>query len=397
MKLIDFDKSILETPITDTNDIIQLLKTTSKTNNFNVLEYYISLYSNSISIINYILKLAKLTPQYCSNIDLLLSGINKSVKLTRLQIAIMLSNSFLCLYQTKSNFPNMNFINLYKENEQSTQITNNFDNYLLQLANNEINNGNYFDIFYMKLEKLKFIFNYFDKTLSERMNVHLNSYCIFERKCLNIDLTEIIKQTPLHKVDIINKKIEDTSDEYLKVDFANKFLGGGVLNKGCVQEELLFLIYPELIVSCIITEKLNDNEVLFMYNIQRYSNYLGYGYDLKFNNTDKIQYSKFVAMDAVNYKNINQYTLANINREIIKAYIGFNNNYSIATGNWGCGVFNGNTELKFLIQLLAASLNKKEMNYCLINDDIKIYNIYNKIYKLNCLELYNYILIHYIK
>ncbi len=397
MKLIDFDKSILETPITDTNDIIQLLKTTSKTNNFNVLEYYISLYSNSISIINYILKLAKLTPQYCSNIDLLLSGINKSVKLTRLQIAIMLSNSFLCLYQTKSNFPNMNFINLYKENEQSTQITNNFDNYLLQLANNEINNGNYFDIFYMKLEKLKFIFNYFDKTLSERMNVHLNSYCIFERKCLNIDLTEIIKQTPLHKVDIINKKIEDTSDEYLKVDFANKFLGGGVLNKGCVQEELLFLIYPELIVSCIITEKLNDNEVLFMYNIQRYSNYLGYGYDLKFNNTDKIQYSNFVAMDAVNYKNINQYTLANINREIIKAYIGFNNNYSIATGNWGCGVFNGNTELKFLIQLLAASLNKKEMNYCLINDDIKIYNIYNKIYKLNCLELYNYILIHYIK
>ena len=35
----------------------------------------------------------------------------------------------------------------------------------------------------------------------------------------------------------------------LEVDFANAYVGGGVLAHGCVQEEIRFLICPELIVS----------------------------------------------------------------------------------------------------------------------------------------------------
>ena len=34
----------------------------------------------------------------------------------------------------------------------------------------------------------------------------------------------------------------------LQVDFANKFIGGGVLGHGAVQEEIRFLICPELLV-----------------------------------------------------------------------------------------------------------------------------------------------------
>ena len=40
----------------------------------------------------------------------------------------------------------------------------------------------------------------------------------------------------------------------LQVDFANKFVGGGVLGDGCVQEEIRFLINPELIVTRLFTE-----------------------------------------------------------------------------------------------------------------------------------------------
>ncbi len=48
------------------------------------------------------------------------------------------------------------------------------------------------------------------------------------------------------------------------MDFANKYLGGGVLGHGLVQEEIRFLICPELIVSCLLTEELDPNEALFI-------------------------------------------------------------------------------------------------------------------------------------
>ena len=35
----------------------------------------------------------------------------------------------------------------------------------------------------------------------------------------------------------------------------------------------------------------------------------------------------------------------------------------IATGNWGCGAFGGDVQLKFLIQLLAASQNDRDLAY----------------------------------
>ena len=36
----------------------------------------------------------------------------------------------------------------------------------------------------------------------------------------------------------------------------------------------------------------------------------------------------------------------------------------MTSGNWGCGAFRGNPELKFMIQWIAASLAKKKLNYC---------------------------------
>jgi len=49
-----------------------------------------------------------------------------------------------------------------------------------------------------------------------------------------------------------------------QVDFANMYLGGGVLGHGCVQEEIRFLICPEMIISRLFTERLNKNECLIM-------------------------------------------------------------------------------------------------------------------------------------
>lgn len=49
-----------------------------------------------------------------------------------------------------------------------------------------------------------------------------------------------------------------------QVDFANQFVGGGVTSSGLVQEEIRFLINPELIVSRLFTECLDHNECLII-------------------------------------------------------------------------------------------------------------------------------------
>ena len=50
----------------------------------------------------------------------------------------------------------------------------------------------------------------------------------------------------------------------LQVDFANKSVGGGVTSSGLVQEEIRFLINPELIASRLFTEALGHDECLII-------------------------------------------------------------------------------------------------------------------------------------
>jgi hypothetical protein len=46
--------------------------------------------------------------------------------------------------------------------------------------------------------------------------------------------------------------IEDGDPNGVMVDFANKYVGGGVLGHGAVQEEILMSIFPGLnLISCV--------------------------------------------------------------------------------------------------------------------------------------------------
>ena len=154
--------------------------------------------------------------------------------------------------------------------------------------------------------------------------------------------------------------IEREGAKYVQADFANKFIGGGVLGWGCVQEEIRFLICPEFIVSMLFMEGMNDDECIVITGGEMFSKYAGYGDTYKFNgnhvdmtNRDclKRRMTQLVAMDAVPYMNNKrvQYEARNIDRDLKKAYISFistNSKATIATGNWGCGAFCGDPELK---------------------------------------------------
>ncbi|VDD90931.1 unnamed protein product, partial [Enterobius vermicularis] len=132
--------------------------------------------------------------------------------------------------------------------------------------------------------------------------------------------------------------IEDDGFGMLEVDFANKYIGGGVLSKGCVQEEIRFLICPELILSCLFCERMSENEAIFISGAQRFSNYTGYGRDFKWHSASK----QTTLMRWVHI----------IFLLIMQAHAGFyspdGSKKGIATGNWGCGVYRGNPHLKLL-------------------------------------------------
>ncbi|EDO30791.1 predicted protein, partial [Nematostella vectensis] len=50
---------------------------------------------------------------------------------------------------------------------------------------------------------------------------------------------------------------------------------------GCVQEEIRFLICPEMILSRLFCERLDSNECVFIIGAQRFSNYTGYAHTFK--------------------------------------------------------------------------------------------------------------------
>ncbi|KAH7834043.1 hypothetical protein Vadar_012168 [Vaccinium darrowii] len=69
--------------------------------------------------------------------------------------------------------------------------------------------------------------------------------------------------------------IEDHSSEGREVDFAYKYLGGGALNRGCVQEEIHLMINPELIAGMLFLPSMADNEAIEIVGVERFSNYAG--------------------------------------------------------------------------------------------------------------------------
>ncbi|KAL5575107.1 hypothetical protein UlMin_016806 [Ulmus minor] len=227
--------------------------------------------------------------------------------------------------------------------------------------------------------------------------------------------------------------IEDHSSEALEVDFANKYLGGGALHRGCVQEEIRFMINPELIAGMLFLPSMANNESIEIVGAERFSEYKGYASSFCFSGdyVDKKEVdslgrrkTRIIAIDALCSPGMRQYKAKYVLREVNKAFCGFidetkyhhygslfskngscgsqlnldakdggqldldvkdpnykdkNNllandpstsietvmrisrengrgdNVGIATGNWGCGAFGGDPELKTIIQWLAAS------------------------------------------
>ncbi|XP_076162442.1 poly(ADP-ribose) glycohydrolase isoform X2 [Ptiloglossa arizonensis] len=297
---------------------------------------------------------------------------NGTISLSQLQIASLLANAFFC------TFPRRNSTN--PQSEYGTYPHINFNRLFSAYKEEKWNRCE------SVMEKMKCIFHYFKRVTSKAPEgvVTIQRRYIPKSDCPKWG-EQLQKLPPLH---ITSKgTIETEGAGLLQVDFANKYVGGGVLGLGCVQEEIRFVICPELMVTMLVTEELDDTEALIISGIERYSEYNGYSNSFKWlgdyidetpRDSSGRRLTSIVAIDALYFKQPqSQFSISNITRELNKAYVGFvgcessrNNLPAIATGNWGCGAFRGNPKLKVLLQLMAAAVTGRAMVYFTFGDTI---------------------------
>ncbi|KAK9966040.1 hypothetical protein ABG768_005091 [Culter alburnus] len=283
----------------------------------------------------------------------------RSITLSQEQVSSLLANAFFCTFPRRSsrrtdssNYPDINFNRLFEGPSPK------------------------------KLEKLKTLLCYFER-ITRRRPTGLITYT---RQCLQRLPSWASSQKQFSKLHIsCDGTIEEQGYGMLQVDFANRFVGGGVTGSGLVQEEIRFLINPELIAARLFTEVLEDNECLIITGTEQFSRYSGYSdtYRWDGNHDDQTprdewqrRVTEIVAIDALHYRNfLQQFHPENMTRELNKAYCGFTrpgvqteNLSGVATGNWGCGAFGGDTRLKAVLQMMAAAEAERDLMYFTFGD-----------------------------
>uniref|UniRef100_A0A8D0FG26 poly(ADP-ribose) glycohydrolase n=1 Tax=Strix occidentalis caurina TaxID=311401 RepID=A0A8D0FG26_STROC len=311
------------------------------------------------SILPDMVKLALCLPSICTQpIPLLKQKMNHSITMSQEQIASFLANAFFCTFPRRnakmkseySSYPDINFNRLFEGRSPR------------------------------KPEKLKTLFCYFRRVTEKKPT----GLVTFTRQCLQEFPDWERSQKKLSRLHVTYEgTIESNGQGMLQVDFANRFVGGGVTGAGLVQEEIRFLINPELIVSRLITEVLDHNECLiitgYMFKCHRDKK------EEKIRDEWQRRYTEIVAIDAFHFRRfLDQFGPEKIRRELNKAYCGFSRPNvppqhlsAIATGNWGCGAFGGDSRLKALIQILAAAEAGRDVVYFTFGDVELMRDIYS--------------------
>jgi len=227
------------------------------------------------------------------------------------------------------------------------------------------------------------IVNYFEHVWKKinADNAWAHKIITIERRVLGKTITApnwIMSSKKLNKLTINadKKGIEDFRDS-AEVNFADPKPGGTLpsSNADVVQEEILFLIYPELFITQLVVPNMETNESIVVSGVSRMNNYTGYKRTFKYTG-DFIKDDNNITIIFIDaskgHDNLTAEQLNNkMNRDLNKAFLGFSGtNKSIATGHWGCGAFGGNHQFMSIIQLLAAAEAEKSIIYALYGDQI---------------------------
>ncbi|KAJ3218694.1 rRNA-binding ribosome biosynthesis protein rpf2 [Dinochytrium kinnereticum] len=132
---------------------------------------------------------------------------------------------------------------------------------------------------------------------------------------------------------------------------------------GAVQEEILFIINPELIATRLFAEELQDNESLLIVGAERFSSYKGYGSTFEWDGPYEDRAERMG--DGVYYGNSTKLMLDSFT---LRFRVLTKQRHLQQGIGVGCGAFNGDPELKFLIQVIASSVVGKGLKYFTFGD-----------------------------
>lgn len=215
---------------------------------------------------------------------------------------------------------------------------------------------------------------------------HLNPAHTLEMWCSNTSI--------LCSFEVFTEGAIESTRNTLQADFANKYIGGGVLHHGCLQEEIRFVIAPECLVSLLFCEVMDATEAILIRGTEIFSSYRGYAQDFSFNSSfvdeapcdaEGYRQSLIVAYDAECYPYSNvklqytdKYLLRDLNKclaatkvwesEVLLASKVDASIPQFATGNWGCGAFQGDPQLKSMQQWVTCSLAGRDVQYFVYGD-----------------------------
>lgn len=232
-----------------------------------------------------------------------------------------------------------------------------------------------------QLAKLRCVCAYFDRIAdgAPRGRVTVTRRTVPARTAMEWSMDP----SPLTALTVDTRGAIEDADGHLQVDFANAYLGGGVLRTGCVQEEIRFVVAPEHLAAMLATPRMRDDESITVHGAERFARTSGYAFSLRYagalhdpapREADGSVDVDFVAIDAIDYRRGDphtQFTEASMLRELTKARAGFvrdGRGLPVATGNWGCGAFRGDHALKAVIQWAAASAEGRAVRYCTFGD-----------------------------
>eukprot|EP00742_Colponemidia_sp_Colp-10_P006109 GILJ01006537.1.p1 GENE.GILJ01006537.1~~GILJ01006537.1.p1 ORF type:complete len:444 (+),score=56.87 GILJ01006537.1:167-1333(+) len=319
-------------------------------------------------IANLALRLPDLFP---TPLQILVKQRPETVTLTREQVACLIASGFLCILTPQMRDPELTFQRFYdfRSRSQCAKLEC-FLHYFTRISE-QMPHGNI--------------------TISRVVHTHLLS-----SKDLMSRNTELTRFT-IHEAG----SIEDASG-MIQGDFANKIIGGGVLIMGNVQEEIRFTVSPECLASLFFTEEMDSNEAVLIVGSERFAAHSGYGGSLQFDGPfeDREPFDRFerkdtqiTAFDAHIYCNDpdQQFEEEEMLREVNKALAAFMGDplteqaqakaniqsteplvglalKPIATGNWGCGLFGGDPQLKSMLQWITTSIVGRPMHYYTFRD-----------------------------
>jgi len=162
---------------------------------------------------------------------------------------------------------------------------------------------------------------------------------------------------PLCDVVITDGSLEDCAAD-VHAEFANAYVGGGVLTGDFAMEELLFLVKPELMVAMAVHNRMSDTEAVTVSGARQFSLISGYGssfaYAGAYDGRRADPPPTVCAIDAIRGGGPAM-TEAALLRDLNKARVAFDGAREVATGHWGCGAFGNNHDLMFIKQWMAAS------------------------------------------